>query len=52
MQRVPAVSTMAKTIAPRRAFQMTLELFPEASFKKILYAVWCKTVVANCVTRE
>ena len=32
----------------RRAFQMTLELFAEASLKKLLYAV---SMVANCVTR-
>ena len=32
----------------RRAFHMTLELFAEASLKKLVYAV---SMVTNCVTR-
>ena len=42
-------ATPAARAPLRRAFQMTLELFAEASLKKLLYAV---SMVANCVTRE
>ena len=38
---------LAKTLSTN-AFQMPLELFAEASLKKLLYAV---SMVANCVTR-